>query len=346
VYLPGSGRATLINTTVSGNSAGGSSGGLGTSNNGTTLTNVTITDNTADSDNAAPPGLGGGLANQYLLTLRNTIIAGNRVGTTPGSGGPDCAGVLPSEGYNLIENLTGCTVFVATGDITGILAGLGPLANNGGPTRTHALLPGSPALDKGDGTCAATDQRGVLRPQNGRCDIGAFEKGPAVPLAVDFDRDGHADIVVGAGRGVEPRVRVISGATGAELLTFLAYDTLGRGGPGVRVAACDLTGDGVPDIVTTPGGGPILVRTFDGTTGVPLPGALGGFPVTPLGSRGPGATVACADVSGDGVPDILVGLPAGPGEESQILSFSGVDGSALGQAAAFPGVGGEVFLAP
>lgn len=59
---------------------------------------------------------------------------------------------------------------------------LGPLADNGGPTWTHALLPGSPAIDAGDpALCEATDQRGVARPKNGDgdgnpvCDIGAFE---------------------------------------------------------------------------------------------------------------------------------------------------------------------------
>ena len=53
---------------------------------------------------------------------------------------------------------------------------IGPLADNGGPTLTHALLPDSPALDAGDNAlCSATDQRGVARPQNDVCDIGAFE---------------------------------------------------------------------------------------------------------------------------------------------------------------------------
>ena len=54
-------------------------------------------------------------------------------------------------------------------------ARLGPLQNNGGPTLTHALLPGSPALDAGDPTLTGTDQRGVSRPQGPRADIGAFE---------------------------------------------------------------------------------------------------------------------------------------------------------------------------
>jgi hypothetical protein len=342
-----SGSVTLVNTTVSGNSAKELGGGVNVFGGSTSLTSVTITDNSADSDSTAPPGQGGGISGFGSTTIRDTIVAGNRVGSSVGSDGPDCAFALNSLGSNLVQNLAGCAVGgVISTNISGVAPGLGPLGANGGPTRTHALLTGSPALEAGDGACAATDQRGVLRPQGERCDIGAFEKGPAAPLAVDFDGDGHADVVVGAGRGVEPRVRVLSGASGAELLTFLAYDTPARASSGVRVAACDLTGDGVPDIVTAPGGGPVLVRAFDGTTGAPLPGALGGFTVPALTGRGPGATVTCADVSGDGVPDILVGLPAGPGGESQVLTFSGVDGSALGQVTALPGVGGEVFLAP
>ena len=53
---------------------------------------------------------------------------------------------------------------------------LGPLADNGGPTQTQALLPGSPAIDSADDSaCPATDQRGVSRPQGASCDVGAYE---------------------------------------------------------------------------------------------------------------------------------------------------------------------------
>src|SRR5205814_2005 len=61
-------------------------------------------------------------------------------------------------------------------------ANLGPLADNGGPTLTHALLLGSAAIDAGDdAVCAAdpvsgVDQRGVIRPQGAHCDIGAYER--------------------------------------------------------------------------------------------------------------------------------------------------------------------------
>ncbi len=58
----------------------------------------------------------------------------------------------------------------------GVDALLGPLADNGGQTSTHALLAGSPAIDAGDdGACPAEDQRGEPRPSGAGCDVGAFE---------------------------------------------------------------------------------------------------------------------------------------------------------------------------
>jgi hypothetical protein len=100
------------------------------------------------------------------------------------------SGAFTSGGHNLIGDGTGSTGFVngVNGDQVGTAVNpidpmLAPLANNGGPTKTHALLVGSPAIDRGDNTGApATDQRGVGRPRDGDgnasriVDIGAFEK--------------------------------------------------------------------------------------------------------------------------------------------------------------------------
>ena len=99
-----------------------------------------------------------------------------------------CRGAFVSEGNNLIGVVDGGTGFGAAGDQLGTLDDpldpmLGALANNGGPTQTHALLAGSPAIDRGNNTGApATDQRGVARPRDGDgngslvVDIGAFER--------------------------------------------------------------------------------------------------------------------------------------------------------------------------
>jgi len=104
-------------------------------------------------------------------TLKNTIIAYN-------SGG-NCSGAMASSGHNL-EDANTCSL-TAAGDLVNTDPILGPLADNGGPTWTHALLDGSPAINAGSGDCPppAADQRGVARPQGAACDIGVFE---ALPL--------------------------------------------------------------------------------------------------------------------------------------------------------------------
>jgi CSLREA domain-containing protein len=174
-------RLTITNSTISGNHA--SSGG-GIYNQGSLIVH-----SSTFSDN-----VGGALVGD--ATLDNTILANSR----PFELGPqpDCSGTLTSNGYNLIGLATGCTlVGNTTGDVLGTDPKLGPLQNNGGPTFTHALLPGSPAIDAGNPTapgkspsaCLATDQRGVARPQDGNldgravCDIGAFEVQPPVTFA-------------------------------------------------------------------------------------------------------------------------------------------------------------------
>ena len=89
-----------------------------------------------------------------------------------------------SKGFNRIGDGNASTAFNKPGDQSLVmLPGLGPLASNGGPTQTHAVLKGSPAIDRvAISGCLGTDQRGKRRPQNGdgkgtsRCDVGAFEK--------------------------------------------------------------------------------------------------------------------------------------------------------------------------
>ena len=101
-----------------------------------------------------------------------------------GSTASNCGGTLTTAGYNLIESTTGCTLSgTAPGDLLNQPAWLGPLADNGGATPTHALLPISPAIEAGHpatptselAACEATDQRGLVRPEGPRCDIGAYE---------------------------------------------------------------------------------------------------------------------------------------------------------------------------
>jgi len=155
------------------------------------LNNVTITLNTSKRQS------NGLFSTAGSVTVANSIIAGNASISNPL---PDCAGTLTSGGHNLIGNATGCALSAGAGDQLGsdvapINAKLGPLTNNGGPTLTHSLLAGSPAIDAGSpaapgsggGACEATDQRGVVRPTFGAtsltCDSGAVEIGSPTLLA-------------------------------------------------------------------------------------------------------------------------------------------------------------------
>ena len=157
--IDNSGTMTITNSTVSGNS----SGGIGNGASGVlSISNSTITGHTSR-----------GLRNTTnAVTLKNTIVANN---------GDDCLNPVTSAGHNLDSD--GSCGLAADGDISNTNPLLGPLADNGGSTFTHALLPGSPAIDAGSSDCPppATDQRGIARPGDGdgdgtaTCDIGAFE---------------------------------------------------------------------------------------------------------------------------------------------------------------------------
>jgi predicted outer membrane repeat protein len=202
LYLNGSGASlNLVNVTISGNTATGLGGGLYTQREGSVnLTNVTISGNTAKIDGAMSNhgtggalltilnstitdnhhydlGSNGGIGIYETVDVNNTIISGNKdTNCSIGSGG-----VVVSLGHNL-DSRSDCN-FTQTGDLHNTDPVLGILADNGGPTQTHALLdaalplhPRSPAIDAGAAAnCPAADQRGMLRPQGALCDIGAYE---------------------------------------------------------------------------------------------------------------------------------------------------------------------------
>jgi predicted outer membrane repeat protein len=196
IYVPGASRGgpivTVRNSTLSGNSAGRQGGafsdfgGISVSGRFTSKAHFL---NTSVISNTAPLGGGGGLyhAGYYGeddwgepfpqdLTLENVLLSG--------STGGNCAGVTTADGFfisyghNLSSDST-CLGLTGTGDKNKTKAQIGPLQDNGGPTLTHALLAGSPAIDAGGAAnCPTTDQRGVARPQGATCDIGAYEWQP------------------------------------------------------------------------------------------------------------------------------------------------------------------------
>jgi CSLREA domain-containing protein len=198
--------STLTSSTVSGNRANDSGGGI---HGGTgSLSSVTVTANTADADGN---GLGNGGGVNSDVSMTNTIIAGNADASPPPQAAiPDCSGTMTSGGYNLIGRNTGCVFTQATGDKVGTPGipfdpGLGPLKDNGGPTRTHALRSFSAARNSGaqGAGCLATDQRGVPRPQGKRCDIGGYEYVTCLKAVVNRVGTPGKDVLIGTkGRDV------------------------------------------------------------------------------------------------------------------------------------------------
>ena len=189
------GTLTITNSTISSNNSFLFAGGV--YNNGTlTITNSTVTGNSAVGQHDGHPwGHGGGIVGE--VTLTNSTLSNNysnlSAGGIEGSGaigntilnsnsGANITGSMTSLGYNISSddgggNLTG------PGDQINTDPMIGPLQNNGGPTLTHALLPGSPAVNAGDPNFTPPpfyDQRETpyVRVFNGRIDIGAFELKP------------------------------------------------------------------------------------------------------------------------------------------------------------------------
>jgi hypothetical protein len=203
------GLLTIINSTFSGNEArqrrGGAIGNYGTLiiTNSTFSRNVSrpnkgsafaggilngglfqsvgtlFINNSTLSGNTAGEGRGGGIFNVKgsTVVLQNSIVANNT--------GGNCSGKLTSHGYNLSSD--GTCDFDRAGDLNNTDPELAPLQNNGGPTDTMALLPGSPAIDSGNpsgctdgaGHLLKTDQRGKPRhdkEDSGGCDRGAYER--------------------------------------------------------------------------------------------------------------------------------------------------------------------------
>ena len=192
IALDATASLTMSTSTVSGNTTGATGGGIINAGGTVWLTNVTLSGNTAV--------WGGGLQCEGPCTLTNVTVTGNtaptagggvRLRTGPGSitflntivanntsgGDADCDGNFTkifSNGNNLSSD--GTCDFTSPGDLENTDPLLGPLQDNGGPTFTHDLLVGSPAIEGGTNTgCPATDQRGTVRPGGVLCDIGAIE---------------------------------------------------------------------------------------------------------------------------------------------------------------------------
>ncbi len=161
---------SIVNSTISGNNGGDGIFMIGNNDSGVLdVTNSTISNN-------ASRGIFSGI---LMDTLRNTIVAGNTA--------TQCGGTIINGGNNIDSGAT-CGWGNMNGSMSNTNPLLGPLTLNApGVTQTHALLPGSPAINgvtfMAPNGAPATDQRGIARPQNGGFDIGAFEFNAALPVA-------------------------------------------------------------------------------------------------------------------------------------------------------------------
>jgi hypothetical protein len=226
------GAITLINSTLSGNSATGRGstrdvcgGGICTGGE-VTLINSTLTDNSAIGGLAH----GGGISVLYgNLILTNSIVAENSCdGSAPDIEGPNGLTNTLEVSHSLIGDSSGAKLDEATvnlNNITDVDPLLAPLANNGGPTQTHALGIGSPAIDQGNATDA--DQRGIARiddpniPNAGGgngSDIGAFEIG--IPLIVSDPSDVTDDDFSEGNLTLREAIALANDAEGPDFIGF------------------------------------------------------------------------------------------------------------------------------
>jgi hypothetical protein len=332
------GTTTIIRSSISGNVAGSSGGGVYNFYGNVTIENSTVSNNTATLGGGASNSAGGlriinstisgnranragGVSNsEYCyfyctpgtLTLQNSLIAGNEASIAPEIENAIATHPRSLQLYSIV-NANNFNLFGSNGNagVTGFAPGprdivpsaslgniLGPLTNNGGPTQTHALIPGSPAVDAGDpagcrnsqGAVLATDQRGFTRHVDGnhdavaRCDIGAVEFGAGSATLIDFDGDGSSDIGV-----YREGIWFIRRSFDAGM-TALGWGGLVQDRP----VPADYDGDGKVDIAVYRDGIWFILRSSDGgQTTVSWGGVSVDVPIP-------------ADYDGDGKADITV----------------------------------------
>ena len=236
------GTLNVRNSTISGNASAGGGGGISIDDTTTTIENSTITGNTA-------VGSGGGVyvyADDFpgeSLTITDSIIAGNTDdGTAPDFVSPaDEVGDLTITNSLVGDSSSTSLAESQTADAQGNLIGgegtnlidplLGPLADNGGPTLTHALTDGSPAIDAGDPAAVAGadgvpefDQRGLSRVVD-TIDIGSFEFGAiaSVNQQPTFTASAIPEIDVNAGEQTVTGFATFNPGAGEESQAVLAY---------------------------------------------------------------------------------------------------------------------------
>jgi hypothetical protein len=276
------GPANIAASTFSGNSAYWG-GAIYQQDVALSVTSSTLSGNSA--------GYGGAIANYGTVKIATSTLAGNSASVSGGtlyvfsasdviggsiiansSGASNCAGTITDNGSNL-SNDSSCGFSAAKGDLVNTNPKLGPLANNGGPTKTMALAPTSPAIDKIPTSAASLcatggmDQRGVSRLDNGEstCDMGAYEFQNDTSLTTTTG----GTVSLGSGTTVTDSATLSGGSNPTGTITFYLF------APGVTPNATD-SNTVYADAVTVSGDG-IYSTTGGSNPGGYLPPSVGAY---------------------------------------------------------------------
>ena len=206
------------------------------------------------------------------------------------------------------------------------------------PTPTAPMVVGTPQLPSSSGSSTVTFYNPITGEETGTAVPFPGFNGPVKVVSGDWNNDGVADIIAGAGFGGGPAIAILDSQTGKVMESFFAFDPAFTGG--VFVAVQDTNGDGIMDIIASagPGGGP-EVRIFDGNN----LNVLRSFYAYAEDFSG-GVSVASVDFNNDGILDLVTG--AGPGGAPHVKVFDGATNAIISQWYAYPvSFTGGVFVA-
>jgi len=286
IWMGGAGVVDISNSTISGNTTNGDDGGgIAMEGNGT----VNVSHSTIFGNSAANEG-GGISRSNGTVTVSHSLVSGNSATT-----GNELWGSMTLDDYNLIGDSSQTTAQAISGvadgvnDITATSDGTDPtalalildttLANNGGPTKTHALVAGSPAIDAGNAAIASpptNDQRGApFVRESGTIDIGAYERQTvafAFPLVVDTIVDENDGDYSAGDRSLRELIGLANGSIGTDTITFdaaLSGGTINLTLGQLSISdSVTLTGLGADQLTVDAGGSSRVLQISSGTVNI------------------------------------------------------------------------------